>query len=169
MHWIRTICLALGLACLNTIATAQTCYEVTVVSPTPLLGNHDEVVRLSDDSFWRVQYEYEYMYQYNPSAVICPGRRILIVAGKQLDVVPLSGSSAGVSASVIESKIDGEFNGWDGETIFVLQNGQIWQQAEYDYEYEYAYSPDVVIFRSGNSFEMQVEGMDESIRVTRVR
>lgn len=35
----------------------------------------------------------------------------------------------------IESEIEGEFNGWDGETIFKLTNGQIWQQAEYDYEY----------------------------------
>ena len=38
------------------------------------------------------------------------------------------------AASVIESQIDGEFHGWDGETIFKLTNGQIWQQAEYGYE-----------------------------------
>jgi hypothetical protein len=29
---------------------------------------------------------------------------------------------------VIESQIDGDFEGWDGETIFKLTNGEIWQQ-----------------------------------------
>jgi len=31
----------------------------------------------------------------------------------------------------IESRVDGEFEGWDGETIFPLTNGQIWQQVQY--------------------------------------
>ncbi len=29
----------------------------------------------------------------------------------------------------------GTFNGWDGETIFNLDNGQVWQQSQYDYMY----------------------------------
>ena len=41
--------------------------------------------------------------------------------------------------TVVESQIDGDFNGWEGETIVKLMNGQIWQQAEYHYEYHYAY------------------------------
>jgi hypothetical protein len=45
----------------------------------------------------------------------------------------------------IESAITGEIKGWDGETIFKLDNGQIWQQAEYDYTYFYEYHPDVTI------------------------
>ena len=47
-------------------------------------------------------------------------------------------SPAAGSPSAIETEIEGDFNGWDGETIFKLANGQIWQQAEYDYEYEHA-------------------------------
>src|SRR6202044_232769 len=38
---------------------------------------------------------------------------------------------SGSCAPAIESSISGEFHGWDGETIFKLDNGQIWQQAEY--------------------------------------
>jgi hypothetical protein len=44
----------------------------------------------------------------------------------------------------IETSISGGFNGWDGETIFKLSNGQIWQQAEYDYTYSYEYMPEVL-------------------------
>ena len=40
---------------------------------------------------------------------------------------------------VVESRIDGEFTGWTGSTIFRLRNGQIWQQNKYDYYYHYAY------------------------------
>jgi len=36
---------------------------------------------------------------------------------------------------VIEAQVDGEFNGWKGETIYKLRNGQIWQQAAYHYHY----------------------------------
>lgn len=37
------------------------------------------------------------------------------------------------SPDVIESRIEGEFEGWDGDTIFELENGQIWQQSSYAY------------------------------------
>ena len=30
--------------------------------------------------------------------------------------------------SVIETYIDGDFEGWEGETIWKMDNGQIWQQ-----------------------------------------
>jgi hypothetical protein len=33
--------------------------------------------------------------------------------------------------NVIETQISGEFKGWDGETIFKMMNGQIWQQSTY--------------------------------------
>ena len=70
---------------------------------------------------------------------------------------------------VIESKVDGEFNGWDGETIVKLANGQIWQQAEYTYRYRYRYRPDVLIYKSGSSYKMMVEGVDKAVRVKRLK
>jgi hypothetical protein len=70
---------------------------------------------------------------------------------------------------VIESTIDGEFHGWDGETIFKLTNGQIWQQAEYDYMYEYAYRPDVTIIKTSGGYKMKVEDLEDTIYVKRIR
>lgn len=71
--------------------------------------------------------------------------------------------------SVVESKIDGSFEGWDGETIVKLWNGQIWQQDEYFYIYHYSYMPKVLIYKSGGSYKMKVDGIDKAIRVKRLK
>jgi hypothetical protein len=68
----------------------------------------------------------------------------------------------------IESAITGEVEGWDGETIFKLDNGQIWQQAEYDYTYFYEYHPDVTIYQTRAGCRMKVEDETETVLVTRV-
>ena len=73
------------------------------------------------------------------------------------------------SQEVIESTIAGDFEGWEGETIFKLDNGQIWQQVEYDYTYEYAYRPEVTIYRTSEGYRMKVEDVDETILVRRIK
>jgi len=42
-------------------ASAQDCYESTIMSPTPFMVNDDEIFKLSDGSIWKVKYEYEYL------------------------------------------------------------------------------------------------------------
>jgi hypothetical protein len=69
----------------------------------------------------------------------------------------------------IESTISGEINGWDGETVFKLDNGQIWEQAEYSYTYFYAYRPDVTIYQTSSGCRMKVEDEDETILVRRIK
>jgi len=90
----------------------------------------------------------------------------LVLAPLTLNQPPSSGVPSG---DVIESRIDGTFEGWDGDTIFKLINGQIWQQAEYAYTYHYAYRPEVLIYRSGSGYKMKVEGVSREIRVKRLR
>lgn len=75
----------------------------------------------------------------------------------------------GGCANVIESQIDGTFQGWSGETVFKLTNGQIWQQSSYAYTYHYAYRPEVLIFPSGGGCKMKVEGVSDSILVKRLK
>jgi hypothetical protein len=77
--------------------------------------------------------------------------------------------SSATSPATIESKIDGNFDGWDGETIFRLTNGQIWQQTEFGFNYHFAFMPRVLIFRSGNGFKMQVDGVNKTIGVVQIR
>jgi hypothetical protein len=69
----------------------------------------------------------------------------------------------------VESTIAGDFNGWEGDTIFKLDNGQIWEQAEYDYNYSYSFRPDVTIYETSSGCAMKVEDEDETIRVRRIK
>jgi hypothetical protein len=69
----------------------------------------------------------------------------------------------------IESSITGDSEGWDGETIFKLDNGEIWQQAVYDYTYFYEYHPDVTIYQTSEGCRMKVEDEDETVIVKRIK
>jgi hypothetical protein len=69
--------------------------------------------------------------------------------------------------SRMQSRIDGEFNGWEGETLIKLANGQVWQQTEYWYYYHYAYRPMVSITNEGG-YKMQIEGVPQAVRVVRL-
>lgn len=72
-------------------------------------------------------------------------------------------------SSVIESYIDGTFEGWSGETVFKLTNNQIWQQSSYAYTYHYAYRPSVIIYSGSGGCSMKVDGVSESIHVKRLK
>jgi len=143
------------------------------------MGNNGELFKLADGSLWEIKYEYEYLYEYYPNVIICPSKGKIAIKGKSLNVAQIGGARkapAGAKApettqslDIVESQIDGDFSGWDGETIFKLINGQIWQQNSYAYTYSYKYSPKVLIFPSGGGFELQVEGMDQRIKVVRLK
>jgi len=249
--------------------SAQSCFESSILSPTPFMGNNGEVFKLADGSFWEVKYEYEYLYEYYPSVVVCPDTGKLIINDVSLNVVKLSGaassnklnsptkidsewelyeetnvkgtisgsikkdtiiemrsgsiyqvhervrmrvrerrpeaivlqdgkyfkliidgfdeplicvqlveptsklssssSSTSSISDVIHSNIEDEFEGWEGETIIKLDNGQIWQQTEYYYHYHYSYRPKVIIYNSGYGYKMKVDGVDKSVGVQRLK
>jgi hypothetical protein len=68
---------------------------------------------------------------------------------------------------VSSSRVRGEFNGWDGDTIVELDNGERWQQARYKYKYSYRYRPQVKVWRSRGKYFMEVDGMEEKMEVRR--
>ncbi|MBY0491030.1 MAG: hypothetical protein K2R93_14400 [Gemmatimonadaceae bacterium] len=161
--------------------TSDACIEGTIRTPAPFLGNNDEIFRLDDGSLWQVQFEYEYLYAYYPSVVVCPKQGFMIVEKKKLQVRPLQSSPStstvapqpseapSATAAVIESRIDGDFEGWDGETVFRLQNGQIWQQVGAGITVHYKYSPKVLIYKSGARYKLRVDGVDREIVVERIK
>jgi hypothetical protein len=165
---LRVIVAALALLSSANLSYAQSCARATIMSPTPFMGNDGEIFRLDDGSIWQIKQAQQYFYHYYPNVIICRSSDKLIVKGKSLNV-ELLGSPAvrqpGKLPSMIESRIDGRFDGWSGETIFKLENGQIWQQASYANTPSRKYRPKVVITRTGAGFEMQVEGLTASLRV----
>lgn len=173
---LRIIITAGVLFVIATVASAQDCYQSSILSPSPFMGNNGEIFKLADGSLWEVKYEYDYLYEYYPDEIIYPSRGKLVIKGKTLNVEWAGGrkSESAVdptnpSAEIIESQIDGEFSGWDGETIFKLTNGQIWQQTVYAYAYSYKYRPKILIFRTTKGYEMAVAGMDKRIQVVRIK
>jgi hypothetical protein len=156
---------------------AGSCYEASIVSPTPFMGNNGEILKLSDGSVWEVQLEYQYLYEYYPSVIICPDKSRLIIKEKSLNVALISKGntsdnkrnnskpSTHSQENAIETRVDGEFEGWAGDTIVKTTNGQIWQQSEFYVFYHYSYSPNVLIVKVANGYKMQVEGISHAVDV----
>ena len=87
-----------------------------------------------------------------------------------INVVQINANNSSNTISrVIETQIDGEFEGWEGETIFKMMNGQIWQQSSYAYMYSYAYSPEVIIYETSSGYVMKVDGVEETINVIKLK
>ena len=69
---------------------------------------------------------------------------------------------------VIESRIVGPFTGYNGRTIFTLENGQRWAQSQRDSAYyPKVDSPPVLIMKAGLGYRMYIAG-GGAIRVTKV-
>lgn len=88
---------------------------------------------------------------------------------KQVEAARRVAPSVAPAAQVIESKIEGEFEGWSGETVIKLINGHIYQQVEYYYFYRYAFMPNVIIYNSELGLRMKVDGVDRPVAVRRLR
>jgi hypothetical protein len=73
------------------------------------------------------------------------------------------------STELIESKIDGDFEGFDFDRVFKLRNGQIWQQLSAKFRHRYRYAPRVIIWRDGKVHRMKVDGIDDTVTVMRLK
>jgi hypothetical protein len=126
----------------------------------------DALFKLVNGQYWlQAECKYSYRYLYRPAVVI-------IQSGSDchLEVEGMDGSVRVRMANAIESRIGGEFNGWSGDTVFELQNGQIWKQARYAYWYHYAYHPEVVIYESNGGYVLCLaDDFANSIAVQKVR
>lgn len=73
--------------------------------------------------------------------------------------------------STIVSRLVGEFDGWDGATVFKLENGMVWKQGETDKFFTKTLVNPVVTIKAGmlGSWRMSVEGYNKSVKVDRVQ
>ncbi|MGH8280473.1 MAG: hypothetical protein ACRETQ_13060 [Gammaproteobacteria bacterium] len=72
--------------------------------------------------------------------------------------------------SRIESRIVGEFNGWNGNTVFKLENGQVWQQAATGFFTNIRLeNPQVVIKKLVFGYLLTVPGQGETVFVRRIK
>jgi len=66
-------------------------------------------------------------------------KSLLQLANRSAAEEPTQSTVRSKCSPAVESTLAGNFNGWSGYTIFKLDNGQIWEQAEYAYTYSYSY------------------------------
>jgi len=73
--------------------------------------------------------------------------------------------------SPITSKLVGKFSGWDGQTVFELENGQIWAQRSKKKFHTAEIDGPVVTIKPGmfGVWRLHVEGFDEDCRVIRIQ
>lgn len=73
------------------------------------------------------------------------------------------------TAGRIESRIIGEFHGWTGDTVFRLENGQVWKQAGPGYFRVDLKNPKVVIKKLLIGYVLLVDGYAKEVFVSRIR
>lgn len=172
--WVSTLFVMLVV---SVPVNAQDCYESSILSPSPFMGNNGEIFKLADGSLWEVKYEYEYLYEYHPSVIICPKSSKLIIKDKSLSVELVSsgateGSGAaesGQKETVIESRIVSEFEGLSAGNIYKLANGQVWEQVEAWIWVWVWVNPTVMIYPAAGGYKMKVENIEHPVFVRRVK
>jgi hypothetical protein len=71
-----------------------------------------------------------------------------------------------IEYATVESRIVGDFRGWDAKTLFTLENGQRWQSEGGSYVTTPMQSPAVKITPGAlGSFWMKIEGVDPRVKV----
>ena len=88
------------------------------------------------------------------------------------DIFGLENQAAVKGIKKISSRIINDFDGWDGRTVFRLENGQVWLQKDVNSTLSWRGSlhPVATITRkSFNSYLLKVEGTNKSVRVRRVK
>ena len=70
----------------------------------------------------------------------------------------------------IETRIAGPFTGWTGDTIFKLENGQVWKQAAAGYFTNIQLDhPEVVIKKLSFGYLLTLPGHGETVFVRRIK
>ena len=119
------------------------------------VGTSCEKLTWKDGEFWDEEVE--------------PGKSRLLKFGELLSYygsTPKQRSQStfnSINSRVINSRIEDEFEGYEYGNLYILTNGQVWEQTSSTYKYKYKYRPKVTI-RNGNMF---VEGMSKSVKVRR--
>lgn len=80
-------------------------------------------------------------------------------------------SDDGENDAPIESRIIGDFSGWDGQTVFKLENGMIWVQDDKDkFHIKEVQNPKVTIEKGMfNSWKLSIEGHKDDCKVRRIQ
>jgi len=159
-------------------ARSQDCYQSSMLSPSPFMGNDGEIFKLADGSLWEVKYEYEYLYEYYPSVIICPSRGKLIVGNKSesLNVQLVSRARMGDSSPKARSNQAGEWELFEETSlqgsisgmvqqgrIFKTTSGNVYEVTGLTLQLVLELQPEVMVLRDGETYKLVVKGFEEPL------
>ncbi len=132
-------------------------YDGEIIAKGEIEGNtssleYGAIISLSDGTYW---YQTDYSSRY-----ISYGSKAKVVEGDYGDAcLIIEGERFSVEKVRIEyeDEIDGDFHGWDGNTIYKLENGDAWEQDDYTFLSSYSYKPRVTILCHLSDYYMQVD------------
>lgn len=106
-----------------------------------------------------------------PSTAMSPAvskATVSAAAGFGADTMPRKENPA--TPERIETRMTGVFTGWTGNTVFTLENGQVWQQAGTGYFTNVRLDhPQVVIKKLGFGYLLTLPGHGETVFVRRIK
>jgi hypothetical protein len=122
------------------------------------------VYELANGQLWEQEdYEYSYSYKYRPDVKIYKdGIKYMMKVEDMDEMIEVEELEI-----VTRSKITNDFDGFEYGNVYELINGQKWEQSEVKIKISIKVMPDVIIFNSGGSYKMLVEGVDEPVGVRR--
>lgn len=66
------------------------------------------------------------------------------------------------------SYISDEFEGWDEDFVYELDDGSKWKLADFHFSYTFSFRPEAKILIDGSRYYLQVAGMPEKVEVVPV-
>ncbi len=157
-------------------------YEETNISGT-VSGSvkHGHIFKtLSGNIYEITDYVYLYEYEYSPSVIVLKSGDIykLIIDGFDETLLCRKLNSNGVDKEVeskketpkaFEAFILNDFDGYEQGNIYVLSNGQIWEQTE-PYIWIWIWvMPKVLIYETNGIYKMKFDQIDHSVTVKRIK
>jgi len=69
-----------------------------------------------------------------------------------------------------EGTLKGSFRGFkDRDTVFEFTDGSMWKQNEYKYNYHYSYRPQAKIVERNSRYFIEVDGMNDTVEVVKIK
>lgn len=126
--------------------------------------NDGALFRLTNGQVWQQRrYKYKYKYKYRPHVRIYRDQTRWLAEFDCMEE-PIEVVRTDV---LEEGTIVSDFSGFDGSSRFEFQNRHVWVQDEYKYSYHYAYRPEALVVNGVGGVVLQVEGMNDQVRVRR--
>ena len=67
-----------------------------------------------------------------------------------------------------DANIADELEGWEGYTVYELDDGSKWELVSYTYSYSYSYRPKAIIWQDGGRYFLEVQNMNDRQEVREV-